>query len=116
MGDHQLNLAVDQGATPLMSQNREHAGCQASPGILEWVSTNKTYGLSDTGQAWRTQMELAFIRSTTLERAMLRLRAIMAISLPTAEAATVDAPVDWRSSPTIARDRGDYLLHIIMGR
>ena len=111
MGDHQLNLAVDRGTKLSGSENREYAGWQASPGILEWVSTNKTYGLSDTGQAWRTQMELALIRSTTLERAMRRLRAFRAISLTMAE-----APVNWQTSPTIAKERGDYLLHTGLGR
>ncbi|MCH8062351.1 MAG: hypothetical protein IH861_07605, partial [Chloroflexi bacterium] len=61
-------------------------------------------------------MELATIRSTTFGRAARRLRAFGAISLATAEAATLEAPVSWRSSPTIAKDEGDYLLHTIMGR
>ena len=56
-------------------------------------------------------MELALIRSTTLERAMRRLRTFNPIS-----PAMVEAPVNWRIRPTIARDRGDYLLHTILGR
>ncbi len=61
-------------------------------------------------------MGLDTIRSTTFERTMRRLRAFRAISLATVEAATVEAPNSWRSSPTIAKDEGDYLLHTIMGR
>ena len=56
-------------------------------------------------------MELASIRSTTLERAMRRLRVLYSISLVKAEASA-----GWHNNPTIARDRGDYLLHTIVGR
>ncbi len=35
IGDDQLDLTDDQGTRPSVSQDREHAGWQASPGILE---------------------------------------------------------------------------------
>ena len=60
-------------------------------------------------------MELVTIRSTTFDRAMRRLGAFRGISLATAEAATLEAPVSWRSSPTTVKDEGDYLLHAIIG-
>ena len=44
MGDQQLNLTDDQETGPSVSQNRENAGWQASPGILEWSSTNEICG------------------------------------------------------------------------
>ena len=111
MEDRQVNLADDQGTRPPVSQNREHSGWQDSPVKLEWKPKNEMDGLFDTGQVRRIQMEFASMHSITLKRATRRLRAFGSMSLATAE-----APAGWRISPTIARDRGDYLLHTILGR
>jgi len=56
-------------------------------------------------------MELASILSTTFERAMRRLRAINSAFPVKAEASA-----GWHKNPMIARDKGDYLLHTIVGR
>ena len=56
-------------------------------------------------------MKLASNGSASLKMAICRLRAIGPSSPITPERSA-----KWRTSPTIARDKGDYLLHTVLGR
>ncbi len=111
MGDRRVNIADDLGTRPLESQNRVTVGWQDSAADLEWESENEIRSLSDKGKARRKQMEFPLIGSASLEAAMCRLRAVRSRF-----SAIPEAPSNWRVNPTIARDRGDYMLHTILGR
>ncbi len=111
MGDHLVINANDLGTRPLESRNRETVGWQESAADLEWESKNEIRSLSDKGKARRKKMEFHLIGSASLDAVMCRLRAVKSRS-----SAIPEASANWRANPTIARDRGDYMLHTILGR